>query len=98
MQRTSTTLITPLTDIREGNRYYLVVTGTTTAVTLEFEHVAGSGTWFLHPAVPVAYGAPPTNVVAVDFIAPCTRMRVRCASGQVNPWTVTYVKHVVDQV
>lgn len=95
MQRTSTTLITPLTDIREGNRYFLVVTGTTTAVALEFEHVAGSGNWFAHPAFSAT---PSNNVVSADFIAPCTRMRVRCASGQVNPWTVTYVKHVIDQV
>jgi hypothetical protein len=95
MQRTSTTLITNLTDIREGNRYFLVVTGATTAVALEFEHVAGSGAWFPHPA----FSATPTGgVVSADFIAPCTRMRVRCASGQVNPWTVTCVKQVMDQV
>lgn len=95
MQRTSTTLITTLTDIREGNRYYLVVTGATKAVSLEFEHVAGSGNWFAHPA----FSATPVgNVVSADFVAPCTRMRVRCAAGQVNPWTVTCVKQVMDQV
>lgn len=95
MQRTSTTLITNLTDIREGNRYFLVVTGATTAVALEFEHVAGSGNWFPHPAFSATASG---GVVSADFIAPCTRMRVRCANGQTAPWTVTCVKQVMDQV
>jgi hypothetical protein len=95
MQRTSTTLTATLNDIREGNRYYLVVTGATTAVALEFEHVAGSGNWFTHPSFSAT---PSNNVVSADVVAPCTRMRVRCAAGQVNPWTVTCVKQVMDQV
>ncbi len=87
MQYTSQDQTVLLADIREGKKYLITVTGATSAVSLEFQHVK-SGAWFVHPgftATPSAGG-----VIMSEVTAPVARMRVSLASPQVTDWTVTW--------
>lgn len=92
MQTTTSDLIIALPDVREGNRYFIAVTGATVAVVLEFQHQK-NGAWFAHPQ----FNATPVGGVIFSDVA-CfnSRMRLRAASGQGTPWTATCVRHVTD--
>lgn len=93
MTTTTTELIVNLPHVRAGNSYFVAVTGATTAVALEFQHVEG-GAWFPQPG----FNATPSNGVIYSNVACVSpRMRVRAAEGQVAPWTVTCVKQVMDK-
>lgn len=93
MQTSTTTLSMPLTGVRAGNRYTLAVTGATTAVSLEFQHVKG-GAWFAQPGF---VATPAGGVVFSEFACITSRMRVNCAAGQVASWTATWVKQASEE-
>lgn len=92
MQLTSpqTTLSIPLTGIKEGHRYSVLVTGATGNVTLELQHVKG-GAWIAQPGY-----VPAAGTVLIEFPCIVPRMRVNVAGGQAGPWTATWVKQTQD--
>jgi hypothetical protein len=94
MQNTTTDLSMPLTEVRPGHRYTLAVTGATTAVSLEFQHVK-EGAWFPQPGFTAT---PAGGVVFSEFVCITPRMRVNCAAGQVAAWTATWSKQVISDI
>lgn len=96
MHITTDEQIIPLTSMREGNRYFIVVTGATSTLYLEFQHVAG-GDWFpyTYPDASVFDGTV-ADVVAADIVCPVARMRLRLDSPQAETWTATWVKQTYE--
>lgn len=90
MQTTTTEQTIPLHGMREGNRYFIVVTDVTSTLYLEFQHVIG-GAWFAYTAP-----EPISNVVSLDIICPVPRMRLRLTNAQAAAWTATWVKQVYE--
>jgi hypothetical protein len=94
MQITTNEQILPLAGMREGNRYLIVVTGVTSALHLEFQHVNG-GTWYDYAAQDATvFAAPGAAVVYADVICPVPRMRLRLVSSQETEWTATWVRQI----
>lgn len=77
-----------MTGVREGQRYFVVVSGATSAVSIEFQHEVG-GQWYTHPEF---NGSPSNGVVADDISCAVPRMRIKLASSQETPWVATWVK------
>ena len=97
MQITTTAQTLPLTGMREGNRYFIVVTGVTSTLYLEFQHVTG-GAWFSYTYPDATtFNAAAADVVVADIICPVPRMRLRLGEAQESAWTATWVKQTYEK-
>lgn len=78
--------------VREGNSYFIVVTGAESAVEMEFQHEEG-GAWFPHPDFS---GTPESGVVKSHVLCFTPRVRLTLADPQETTWTATWVKQVFE--